>query len=107
MALAEEVIKKMGGKPHREACSKKKTSTKKSKGKKNEASSFGTYPFSNWKKGKPDPSTLYDELDNLGYEFDKDYEYDPASKGSIIIINKKMSTDKKVIAVLSKFFKGK
>lgn len=106
MALADEVIKSMGGEPHKEAYPKKKHSTKKKKKGKNEASSFGTYSFSNWKQGKPDPSTLYDELDNLGYEFGKDYEYEPKGKGSIIITNKKMSTDKKVIALLGKSFKG-
>jgi len=48
MALANEVIKSLGGKPHKETYLKKKHSTKKKKKiKKNEASSFGTYSFSN------------------------------------------------------------
>lgn len=110
MSLADEVIKSLGGEPHKEACSKKKkkrSTNKKKKGKKNEASSFGTYSFTNWKTGKPDPSALYDKLDKLGYEFGTDYSYEPKDKGSITIDNKKMSVDKKVVAILTKFFKGK
>jgi len=108
MALADKVIKSLGGKPHRETYSKKKHNIKKKKkSKKNEASSFGTYSFINWKKGKPNPSALYDELSKLGYEFLDDYEYDPIGKGGIIIINKKMGADKKVLTLLKKLFNKK
>ena len=79
---------------------------KKKKEVKTEASdSFGSYLFKDWKVGKLNPKTLYDELEKLGYDFGVEYEYFPVNKGGITITDKKMFDNSKVQSVLNKFFK--